>query len=149
MRHFVLLSLGFSFGLVAACSSSGDTKTNQEACQEVISACHAKDDGSGMGTIPECHEKAHLGGDCLVDLQMCLDACNGAPDATDGHGTDGHGTDGHATDGTDGHATQGSDGHATAGSDGHATEGTDGHATQGTTGPGSDTGSGSGSSSGG
>lgn len=113
-RFSALLSIGFSLGLTVACSSSdgGGDKTNAEACADVIEACHTKDDGTGM--VNSCHENAHNGGECLGNLQECVDACNAAPDVG-GHDTD-HGTGGHT--GTGGHGSSG--GHGSTG--GHDTE---------------------------
>jgi hypothetical protein len=81
-----VLFIGFLCGLVLGCSEDDDGPTNDEACKQVIEACHPKDDGSDP-IINGCHETAHLEGDCLTDLQMCLEACEAAPDLTTSYGS--------------------------------------------------------------
>ncbi|RMG96790.1 MAG: hypothetical protein D6705_10320 [Deltaproteobacteria bacterium] len=133
----------FALGLVlVGCKSDddGNDLTNAQACANIIEACHPKDDGSDP-VINGCHEKAHDGGDCLSDYDMCIMACNEAPAITDSHGheTDGHGTHGSGTHGGT-HGTHGSGTHG-------GTHGTHGSGTHGT--HGSDTGTGGSAGTGG
>ena len=84
------LALGFCFGV--ACDDSDDDGPNisrEQACMNVIDACHTKDDGTD-DQINACHQRAHDDGDCLQDYQDCIDVCNAA-DPVESAGSMDHG----------------------------------------------------------
>ncbi len=127
-RFFSILALTIlSWPLACKSDDGGDTNglSNEEACQNIIEACHTKDDGSDP-VINGCHENAHDGGDCLKDYDMCLKACNDAPAISGGHeshGTHGSGTHGSGTHGGGTHGS-GTHGSGTHGSGTHGSAGT-------------------------
>ena len=92
-RAVLATSLGLVLGFALGCDPEEEI-SNEEACENIMSACHLKDDGSDP-MINGCHETAHNEGDCLKDYDACLEACNAAPELTGGHETDHHGSTGH------------------------------------------------------
>lgn len=94
---FVLSALAVGPLYIAACSDDGESTGDQRSggsatdgpfsnrpqpCQELIAACHPKDDGT-PGAINDCHVKlGHLGTaeECQAGIDRgCLDTCGKAP----------------------------------------------------------------------
>ena len=75
----------------AACDSHDDAHTHVDGdhkdfcllpvvCQEIVNACHTKDEG--VGEIHECHETGHDVGTesaCAAVHDDCVAKCNAAP----------------------------------------------------------------------
>lgn len=128
MQRFASLGLTLvaAVALSVSCDDGdGEPKIVDGACEQVIEACHPKDDGSDE-TINGCHSRAHELDDavCSMDLEECLATCEAAEpvgdDGHDDHGEDDHGHDDHGgetgsvdSDGGDtgGHDTDGHDTH--------------------------------------
>lgn len=118
-RASILLGMGAGLlvGLIAsACTSDGSGGVTPGACDQIIDACHTKDDGSD-DFINGCHSTAHEGDDaaCSSNLQACLDACNAAPPVgTGGHESGETGHD-HETGAATSHDHGSSGGHDSSG----------------------------------
>jgi hypothetical protein len=105
MAGFVAL-LALASGCTAEPTAGG--AHSDTPCEDIIMACHEKDDGTGA--VNDCHQVGHdeVASTCSAQLDMCLQICNDAPplDDTEGddHGEDDHGEDDHgettASDGT-------------------------------------------------
>lgn len=112
----VVMGAGLVSGLLAgACSNDDGSAVTPGACDQIIDACHPKDDGSDE-FINGCHSTAHEGtdADCSPNLQACLDACNAAPDVGTGGHESGTEESGHV------HESSGATGHdSSGGSSGH------------------------------
>jgi len=103
MRQFLFLAaravalVAITGAGLAACESSHDDghthNDNQldycglpKSCQEIVDACHDKDDVSNA-EVHECHETAHGQGTdsaCKAVHDDCIDKCNAAPELDGG-----------------------------------------------------------------
>jgi hypothetical protein len=114
--------------------SGSTTLSNDDACREIIEACHYKDDGTDP-TISGCHGVAHEGGECLAQLDACVAYCEAAPPL--GTGTSGGSGSGTASGTGTG---SGGSGGGSAGSTGGGSAGSTGGGSAGSTGSGSTSG---------
>ena len=77
---------------VASCSSEDPPKPGYQfpqVCQEIIDACHYKDDGLG-GRIADCHTAGHDGDETGCEAAIadgCLQDCKDAPHINQDSGT--------------------------------------------------------------
>ena len=118
----LVTAVGFVAGMVAACEKK--ELTIEEACWDIVQACHTKDDGTDP-EINGCHEAAHAETqECVDRHDACIELCNAAPEisgtgyessgtgssttATDSSGSDGSGTGTGSSGGSSGTSGSGS-----------------------------------------
>jgi len=144
------IALGALLGLYLGCGNSGDQNElgPETSCNEIIAACHPKDDAS-PGMISDCHTIGHddVMSVCQENYFSCVEVCDAAPSVYDTDGMEessGDDNDDVADDDDDDDGDSNDDGQTTDGGDTMGAEDTGG-TTGGSTGePGTTGGSSSG-----